>query len=267
MPQESVNLINIANKILDSTKLFETSDWPAFIHAPSEKTSGFFSSSNIFWDNIKSIRRFTDASLNSFQKDKEYNGSTGWEYSFIMAYFHNKFYYSKFKNSKSYTEVRSSHSLKVESDFNFESQECVDNLLLDDFKVDKVIWPNSDSLKKRNELIQSGLYKPIFIANFHTHPVTQYPKFNKNIYTFFSLQDMQSFFNSNLFLTGLVTNKLWIACKTTNSKIPSDSDLALITQAEFENPENLEKIAGEIMGKYSIVLYVAKFGEVLRRVS
>ena len=267
MAETTENFKNITDKILQATTYFDYADWPSVLYPPSEKTSGFFSSSNIFWDNIKSLRSYTDASLSSFQKDKDYNGSTGWEYSIMLAYFNEKFYYSKFQNSKSYEHVSSRHTFEVDSEFNFESQECLDKVRLDDKVVDEVSWPNTEALKKRNSLIQKGLYKPVFVANFHSHPLIQYPKANKNIYTFFSNTDMNSFFDSNMFITGLVTNKLWIACKSNKSSLPSTEDLKEVTNAELYYPDHLDKKAGEIMKKYGIVLYMAKFGESLQRVN
>jgi len=255
----------LAKKFVKATSLLDYSEWPESISVPVEKTSGFFTSTNTFWEHIKYMRDCTDASLKEYIKDPNYEGSTGWEYSMMMGFFHSKFYYSKYQNSKSYEHVNSSHSFRYDDHFNFESQECRDDVIMDEKIIDTIEWPNTEALKKRNELMRNGLYQPIFICNFHTHPLSLYPTLKKGIYTFFSPTDVSSFFSSNIYMTGLVTDQLWMMGKTSSSNIPSHSDLAEVTKTELYEPENLESKAGEVMRNYGIVLYTAKFGGSLHR--
>jgi len=258
---------NLAQKIADSSGIFDYSDWPEILYLPEQKTSGFFSSKSKFWEKIESMRRHTDTSVQSFKKKRDYEGSTGWEYEMIMGFFHSKFYYSDISSSKNYEQVTSSHSFKIEDHFNFQSQECIDKILIDDRIVDEINWPNTQALINRKDLIQSGKYRPIWVLNFHTHPLILYPKFNKEIYTFFSPTDLNSFFSSNMMMTGLVTNKLWVLCKTRSSSNPTPPELSDITKAELYEPENLASKAAELMRNHNIVVYLADFGGNLKRLN
>jgi hypothetical protein len=55
-----------------------------------------------------------------------------------------------------------------------------------------------------------------YLFNLHTHPA--HHTIDKDIYGFFSSVDIQTFINSDAIITGLITDKLWILIKTSDTK-------------------------------------------------
>lgn len=83
---------------------------------------------------------------------------------------------------------------------------------------DKELWSNNDQTK-----IQKESYGNIYVGNH-------------NYYSFFSKQDMIALFSSNNYVTGLVTDRLWLVFRTSQSiDITSritDVDMSLKTMIE-----------------------------------
>jgi len=258
----------LAEKLLDPNEpAFTVNDWPTTLYYPTETTPGWFSQKNKFWTLVKDVHKFTINYADKFTEKHE--GSTGWEYSFIMIYAAGSIFYSKPVTSKEYTSVSSKYQLGTDMIYNKTNLELYDKVLLNGYEVGRVRWKGEPELKKRSQLIEQKKFKLGFIANFHTHPLSQYPQYgiDKKIYSFFSGQDMASFFGSSMKMTGLITDKLWIACKTDLSTIPSAEDIQSMTQAEAYDAEHFEEIIEQVMNKYHIVIYKAEFGKNLQRLN
>ncbi|MDD3475090.1 MAG: hypothetical protein PHP08_04330 [Candidatus Dojkabacteria bacterium] len=82
----------------------------------------------------------------------------------------------------------------------------------------------NSSLYKRLNVYSKNIPKKIevsYLFNMHTHP--QHRDNNGvGYYNFFSAQDIKSFINSNVAITGLITDKLWMLIRT--NRTPKNLD-------------------------------------------
>jgi hypothetical protein len=76
-----------------------------------------------------------------------------------------------------------------------------------------------------------------YLFNMHTHPQHQNDK-GVGYYNFFSAQDIKSLINSNVAITGLITDKLWILIRT--NKTPNNLDHLTDKDITIENLNKLE---------------------------
>jgi len=79
----------------------------------------------------------------------------------------------------------------------------------------KEVFLNS-SLYKRLDVYEKKVPKKIdvsYLFNMHTHPRHEDSN-GVGYYNFFSAQDIKSFINSNVTVTGLITDKLWLLMRT-----------------------------------------------------
>jgi hypothetical protein len=113
----------------------------------------------------------------------------------------------------------------------------------------------NSSIYKRTDVYYKKVPKEIeieYLFNIHTHPLHR----NSNgveYYNFFSAQDIKSFITSNVAITGLVTDKLWILIRTNRT------------------PNNLEylqdkDITVEKLKKLEIGVYSGEFNKILKRI-
>jgi hypothetical protein len=113
----------------------------------------------------------------------------------------------------------------------------------------------NSNIYKKTDIYYKKVPKKIeieYLFNIHTHPLHR----NSNgveYYNFFSAQDIKSFITSNVAITGLVTDKLWILIRTNRT------------------PNNLEylqdkDITVEKLKKLEIGVYSGEFNKILKRI-
>lgn len=240
--------------------------FPDSISAPSDSRPGFFSSTNIFWEKIEQLRKYTDSSAERFSK--EHQGSTGWEYEMMMVFVDDKFYYSSISTSRDYTQVSSKHSIKIDPDFNSKDLILVDKILVDEKQVGSMTYRGRDEIAKREQKVKDGNYNMGFVCHFHSHPQVQVSGLDKRIYTFFSPVDINSLLYGRTPLMGLVTDRVWLMVKPqTSNTAPTSQELQEITRVEATDPGQLETKAAELMNKYGWTLYVANFKGSFRKIT
>ena len=104
-------------------------------------------------------------------------------------------------------------------------------------------------VRKRKDIYYKKVPKKVlveYLFNMHTHPAHISNDGTKR-YGFFSLQDVRSFLSSNAVVTGLVTDRLWLLVRTSES--PSNVDTVLESDITLEN----------LKEKFSIVVYSGEF--------
>ncbi len=210
-------------------------DWPSNVTLETDITSS-----------LKKLSKFTNVNLNK----KE--GPSGWEYEMTFIYFIDKLYPSE-PVSGDYSQVRFSHSFNA----------------VPEYKSDKVRF--KVQIDKKFHLTE--YYDPAklgnisygFIASFHTHPLYKFN--NQGTYSFFSPADIKSLLFSNSPILGLIAgNHLWLACRTSSSKFPSNNELQSVSLYEKEGIEEMEKMVKELMTDDSIVFFSGKLGSRLKRI-
>ncbi|MBP9758979.1 hypothetical protein KBD45_04750 [Candidatus Dojkabacteria bacterium] len=109
-----------------------------------------------------------------------------------------------------------------------------------------------------------------YMINIHSHPKFKDLKGNEN-YSFFSVVDMEGFIKSNLLLTGLITDKFWLACKTdrTVTKVGTVGEemIYFITEGAYEGQKDVEELVLKEMKNWGIVFYSGEIGGTLSRVN
>ncbi len=242
------------------------SQWPQEILLPTKSNPSLFGGgTSIFWEKVSQLRKYTDVSADKFPK--EHSGSTGWEYEFVVACVDDSIYFSDPYTSRNYEQVSSGHSLQIDMSFDQVKQIVTDKVLLDQKQVGVNVYMGRENIDKRNDKIKRGVMPVGFVCHIHSHPQIMSPNLDKAIYTFFSPQDIESLLTKELNCLGLVSDRLWLACRTKDSTMPTHRDLHSVTTAEALTPGDLVNIASDIMSRYEIVLYVSPFGGKLERVN
>lgn len=240
----------------------EIDTFPQELPIPRDSRSGFFKSTNIFWEKIATLRKYTDSGADNFSE--KHQGSTGWEYEMMMVYIDGKFFYSTPTTSKDYNQVQSKHDIRFELEHDFKSKtpSVKDHIFVDDKKVGSLIAYGQEQIQARNKKMQEKTFQAGFVCHFHSHPQIQLQGTERRIYTFFSPQDLNSLMYGSTPLMGLVTDRLWLLVKPgTNNLAPTHQELQEVTRVEVQNPESLPDAAGKLMQKYNWTLYTARFGE------
>ena len=105
------------------------------------------------------------------------------------------------------------------------------------------------------------------LFSIHTHPIQEYG--NRKFYSFFSDRDINSLLSGNYLCVGLVTDKLWLACKSDMSGRSLDSiqteKLLNITRLIYEGGDFVPYISNSL--NIGVVFYVGEFGKKLERVN
>lgn len=240
----------------------ELSIFPKEFSIPADSRGGFLKSTNIFWEKITTLRKYTDSGAKNFSES--YQGSTGWEYEMMMAYVDGKLFYSIPTTSKDYNQVQSRHSLRFEMEHDFKSQtpSVKDHIFIDDKEVGSLTAYGQEQINERNKKMREKTFQAGFVCHFHSHPQIQLQGSERRIYTFFSPQDLNSLIYGSTPLMGLVTDRLWLLVKPqTNIPAPTHQELQDVTRVEVQDPENLPGAAGNLMRKYNWTLYTARYGE------
>ncbi len=115
-------------------------------------------------------------------------------------------------------------------------------------------------------------FKPYvkFLFSIHSHPVHE-GKEGKDAYSFFSGTDLNTLISSTGLCLGLVTNEIWVACKTDRTLrliggIGEDV-LSRVSGRSIFDGEELKKLIKEEIGKWGIIFYRGQFGGRLSRVN
>ena len=114
----------------------------------------------------------------------------------------------------------------------------------------------NSSLYKRADVYYKNIPKKVevsYLFNMHTHPQHMDDK-GVEYYNFFSAQDVKSLLSSNVAITGLITNKLWILIRT--NKTPKS--INNLTDRDI-NLENLKRL--------NIGVYCGEFNKKVEKVS
>ncbi|HBB64732.1 MAG: hypothetical protein UR34_C0018G0005 [candidate division WS6 bacterium GW2011_GWC1_33_20] len=108
-----------------------------------------------------------------------------------------------------------------------------------------------NSLLKRKDIFFKDVPKSLevqYLFNIHTHP--KHTKENQEIYyNFFSAQDINSLLSSKAIITGLVTDKLWLLIRTTE------------TPSEIVNLTDTKVTPAYVEGTLHMGLYRADFNK------
>ena len=137
----------------------------------------------------------------------------------------------------------------------------------------------SDKVLVRKKMMKyEALPKDIkikYLCNFHTHPKYRANEIEQlrltgkqDLYSFFSSTDVNSLIKSNSFCIGLITDRVWILCKTIDSPdiLSSDQEMRLhkITTDKLTNPAvPVIDLAKDILEELHLKLYTARFNEPL----
>ncbi len=106
----------------------------------------------------------------------------------------------------------------------------------------------NEKVLKRKDIYYKNAPKNVsveYLFNMHTHP-SHLNENQEKIYSFFSLKDIQSLLSSKTILTGLVTDKLWILVRTSDT--PNSTDL-------LEKDISVESLKSTL----NLAVYVADF--------
>jgi hypothetical protein len=137
--------------------------------------------------------------------------------------------------------VRSSHNIRVNYVVHPTKQGYLRRELMIDGKV-----------TKRTDVYHKKAPKKVtveYLFNMHTHPAQEFN--GKKVYSFFSLQDIKSLILSQAVVTGLVTDKLWLLVRT--SETPSN--------IKFENFTDADVTIENLKEKFKLGVYEAEFNK------
>lgn len=154
--------------------------------------------------------------------------------------------------------VSAHHSLEV--NYQEEKGKYVRSVFLDEVVVDVSVV---DEVPVEQEE-ETG-----FLFNIHSHPIHLNYE-GERVYTFFSPTDIRTLLNSKYLLTGLITDELWIACKTDQSISEiGDREEQLLTDLTVTSMQDESKLSSQLKEKLSewgVVIYRADFDQDLIRV-
>lgn len=197
------------------------------------------------------------------------------------------------------------HSIKVKHSLNVKYEPANHSYYYKKIIIDRrIVKQKSVKLDKLPKQIDAG-----FLLNIHTHPVyylnkrtgeiisfDEYRKENRKqglkygfleflglykvtadnnpdllkTYGFFSDTDLNTFLNSKVLITGLVTDQFWLACKTDKiiSQIGPNGINMLngISKLTYSGEQYIEGLIREQMRDWGMVFYRAKIGSSLKRI-
>lgn len=153
--------------------------------------------------------------------------------------------------------VSAHHSLEVE--YTVEKEEIIRRVFLDEEVIDEKYQIEVPPDEK-----ETG-----FLFNMHSHPIHLNLE-GERVYTFFSPADIRTLLNSKSTIIGLVTDKLWLACKTSASLVEvstkEEQQLADLTVISMSDESLLSEKLKEQLTNWGIVIYRAEFDQDLERV-
>jgi hypothetical protein len=216
------------------------------------------------WNNIKLYpeeslwpeKIFLNSVINdNISKLFNYTNKYNKEYESSYFYIGNSLVHSPpFEGSDRVLNTR--HSLKITIEFDTLNNIYLRNIYIDSFLLSQNTF-ESANFKFNNDI---G-----YFFNIHTHPILDK---SQNRYTFFSPTDINSLINSPSLLAGLVTDKVWLVCKT-NKLVDhlESSDNDLLNEISIQQFANNNKTSYDYIinnfAKLGLVLYRGEFGKCL----
>lgn len=218
-------------------KEIRLSDWPSDFTIETEITT-----------NIKRLSGYTNSNKN------KRDGASGWEYEMTYILFFNKLFPSEI-TSGNYSQVTYSHSFSAKPE---QKDDKVRFYVLIDSKKYKSDW---FEVKKVNEEMIYG-----HVISFHTHPLQKQE--GKSLgYSFFSPADLHSLLRGPSPMIGMIAGSdLWIAGRTSSSKMPDPNDLMEVSRAEEIGIFNMQAKIKELLKETDIAFYSGRVGGRMRRV-
>lgn len=109
-----------------------------------------------------------------------------------------------------------------------------------------------------------------FLTHMHTHPHDTSSSGAK-FYSFFSDADLNSLLSSNMFMTGLVIDRLWLCCKTDRA-VGSVGQVGLeslykINDKLFLEENALDDLVRKEMQNWGLVFYSGQFDRALNKLT
>lgn len=188
--QGMAQFVEIAKKIIESSKLLELSQYPEIISFDSKTVA-----------NIKSIHSYTNPTR-LFKKD----GLSGWEYAFSIFFLIDELYISPII-SGTYQQVQVAHKVSFKT-IPLQNERVSIEIALDKRTFKSKPYPY-ERLRSR---VNQG-----FIASFHSHPTEMVE--SKAYSSFFSAQDIRSLVYGSIPMLGLVTHTdIWFLGKSKGSQ-------------------------------------------------
>jgi hypothetical protein len=160
-----------------------------------------------------------------------------------------------------HTQVTANHTLQVKYQVPANKKNYQRSIILDG----KLISKQPVKPKKLPNQTEMG-----FLFNVHSHPI-HVNAFGEKTYSFFSDTDIRTLIESEAIISGLVTDRFWLVCKTDQviSKIGEVGEELLreISDKAFAGEEYLDEIIRENMKRWGLVFYSAEFDKTLVRVN
>ncbi len=136
----------------------------------------------------------------------------------------------------------------------------------DGINIEKKIFVNSKLIKsswvKRSQIKDKLVLSHLF--NVHTHPV------HSESYSFFSGIDIRSFLSLNSMVMGLLTDRLWLVCKTDRSLRTlgenGESQIHYISHQIFSGRSDIDKLIQENLSNWGVVFYEGKMNQSLVKI-
>ena len=200
---------------------------------------------------LKDLESFTNKEYFLISKQK---GSIGWEYGINGYFLVDTMYFSK-PISGNYSSVSTNQRIQVKTKYD-KDKKVYFELVLDD-QVQKSKKYDPDSL---GELFLKH------VVTFHTHP-KYYHDANTFQYTFFSMNDILYLLQTNILVLGLIAgNTIWLACKSSSSKLIPETKLREVTDLELNggSKKMIQYIKTNLV-EYDIMFYYGSFGGILKK--
>ncbi|MCA9371506.1 hypothetical protein KC726_01275 [Candidatus Woesebacteria bacterium] len=161
------------------------------------------------------------------------------------------------------TKVRATHSTRVQYN------------KIDSAKFQKVVEVDGVTVLKRPMKYEEydKTRKIQTIASIHTHPSheIEHEGGQKRTYGFFSVRDILTLLQSPNFLLGLVTDRLWFACKTSSTirTIGQNGEQMLqrVSNASYSGVDDIRHIVNEEMKNWGLVFYTGTLNDYLKRIN
>lgn len=232
---DSHRFVEFLKKYNSSNSLPFDSDWDKIVNISSQVR-----------DMIRTLFKYTSSDKNEYASSLFFVNSD----SFLTP---------PIKGSRSSVDIRNQIDVTIRQT----SQNYAERVVLSDRKV---IEKKSIKISQLPKSIKTG-----FLANFHTHPPHNETKSPQ--YTFFSETDINSLLNSNKLCLGLITDEIWLVCKTRSSRLTSGKNINEIfnemrTKGIFfqNDPQLVEKIKSS-WKNLGFVFYRGKFNTKLFRIN
>ncbi len=236
-----MNISEIGQKYFSERVLPSSSFWPQSITLESSITS-----------RLKDLSRYTNKEPFFAKK----SGAVGWEYGLSILFVADSVYISQvYSGNYSSVGIKSTYEIKP---VQVDSAKVKLDITFGDKKFSSKPYPL--------EQLSSGIINGV-VATFHTHPKF-YHSANVTQFTFFSLTDINSLIISSVPIMGLIAgNYVWLACKTSSSKLVPDILLNQATRIELEKGnEGLKEFVKENLLNFGIVFYFGSIAGKLERV-